>query len=616
MLRVLAGLLLAATTWAACPPTQIFQPCDVVLELNDAESQQHPNPYRTVSVMAEFKSPRARTFKIYAFADGPRRMVLRLVPTEAGTWTYKLTSNIARWEGNQDSLQANDASVPGFVMPANVYHWRNTHDGKAHLWMGDNLPAFASIRRELFDQIIAKRKEQKFTHLRGYVLGSQAARVFPQPDQPDYRFFQELDQRIKAANANGLIVDLLLAGPDGELSKLFPTAAERQRYLRYIISRYAGFNITWHGVADFETYPNARALMKDLGTFLKINDPYAHPRTTGAQATSAPFLGDGWMQARSYARSGGRLDTWTMPAVEHQLFATPALSTQAAMEGTPTLATRQGGGLWDDPPALRRNLWLATAAGQYPYYTHQEAAGLEGPKDTAYLESPGAKAMTVWFDLMLTTRWWDLRPHFDVDGGRGLALPTVETLVFVERREGPIEVIVEGGGHDVYWINPADGERRQMKDWRGTKFVGTAPDNERDWILHLSRDDRKSDMAKSWKFEYTDVPILMQEVDAIARVTPFAIDGPKGESLKAEAEHSYVAKLVKPTRATRELHLLWTMEVTVDGEGYRVAGVGKEGTFRIPRTIAKTLPGVLSLRLYGMNANGKVYLLDKAYTIE
>jgi len=39
--------------------------------------------------------------------------------------------------------------------------------------------------------------------------------------------------------------------------------------------------------------------------------------------------------------------------------------------------------------------------------------------------------------------------------------------------------------------------------------------------------------------------------------------------------------------------------------------VGKDGTLTVPPEIVKNLPNVLSLRLTGMNANGKVYIVDK-----
>jgi hypothetical protein len=57
---------------------------------------------------------------------------------------------------------------------------------------------------------------------------------------------------------------------------------------------------------------------------------------------------------------------------------------------------------------------------------------------------------------------------------------------------------------------------------------------------------------------------------------------------------------------------LWTGEVAADGQGYRVLGTGAKGTFTVPPGVGKNFPGVMNLRLYGMNANGKVYAFDRA----
>ena len=51
------------------------------------------------------------------------------------------------------------------------------------------------------------------------------------------------------------------------------------------------------------------------------------------------------------------------------------------------------------------------------------------------------------------------------------------------------------------------------------------------------------------------------------------------------------------------------------GEGFRVLGTGREGTLRVPASIARTLPAVVSLRVMILNANGKAYALDKVFRL-
>ena len=87
------------------------------------------------------------------------------------------------------------------------------------------------------------------------------------------------------------------------------------------------------------------------------------------------------------------------------------------------------------------------------------------------------------------------------------------------------------------------------------------------------------------------------------------------DALPAGAPLKYAAKVTRDSRATRSMLWLWTGEVSTDGQGFRVLGTGPEGEMRIPPGIVRRNPAVLNLRLTGMNANGKVYFVDRIYRI-
>jgi hypothetical protein len=74
-------------------------------------------------------------------------------------------------------------------------------------------------------------------------------------------------------------------------------------------------------------------------------------------------------------------------------------------------------------------------------------------------------------------------------------------------------------------------------------------------------------------------------------------------------------KITRETRATRDMHFVWTADVVADGQGYRVFGIGRGGTGNLPPDLATKFPGVLNVRLSAINANGKAYALDRVYTI-
>jgi len=369
----------------------------------------------------------------------------------------------------------------------------------------------------------------------------------------------EAADRIRAINTRGIVADVVLGGIPAD-------RLERERYLTDIAARFSALNITWMGAPPFENIPDGKAILKDAGALLAKLDPYNHPRTSMAETTSSALLGDKWMGFLSYGTTNPNVG-----AVEHQFFAMPAVNTGIQSQ---------------------RDLWTATMNGQYP-------------------ASGSGKYMTVWFDFMAGNRYWELEPYFDVDGGRAVALENVEYIVYVEK-PGPVELTVEDHGYDVAWINPATGERIKGKGYKGKHFTGEPPDKSHDWVLQVSREGTKEGMLKSWKFESRRVPI--QEIETAPKNMPFEVAQPDGD-ISVALPPRYSLKILRPTRATRDLLAEWTAEVVLDGEGYRVVGAGSEGTLHIPKEIVHKLPGTLSVRVSILNANGKAYAIDKVYRL-
>jgi hypothetical protein len=374
---------------------------------------------------------------------------------------------------------------------------------------------------------------------------------------------REAAERVRAINARGLVADIVLAGIPADRQA-------RERYITDIAAWFSALNITWMGAPAFENIPNGKAILKDAGTLLAKLDAYNHPRTSMAEATSSPLASEKaaeqWVSFLSYGTPDPNVG-----AVEHQFFALPAVNTGIQSQ---------------------RDLWNATMNGQYP-------------------ASGSGKYMTAWFDFMSGNRYWELEPYFDVDGGRAIALEDVEYIVYVEK-PGPVELTVEDHGYDVAWINPATGERIKAKGYKGKHFTGEPPDKSHDWVLQVSRESHKEGMLKSYYFESRKVPI--QDIETNPKNMPFEVAQPDGD-ISMALQPLYSLKVLRPTRATRDLLAEWTAEVVLDGEGYRVAGTGRGGTMHIPKEIAHKLPGTLSVRVSILNANGKAYAIDKVYRL-
>lgn len=559
---VLAVVCACARGQTVCGPTPAYSPCDITFDLTDAEASAHPNPYLTVDLHGEFRSPSFRTYMLPAFWDGGRRLIIRFTPTEAGAWEFRLTSNIERFNGKSGNVSATASESPGFVRTANVHHFAWTESKQPHLWMGETVLDFTSLESQAFRALVDGLAARKFNHLRGTVSAWQ--------DKPNPDYFRRVDEYIRYMNQKGITAGLMLAG------KPMPSWEQRERYIRYLVARYSALHVTWQGVRNFEEYPDGRDLMREIGLLLRKADPYHHLVSTGAAVTSSPLHEDGWMD---YITEGSTDDQ--LGAIDHQIYPTPFVNTSIAGR---------------DADDFRHRLWNATMDGQYP-------SALPG----------GEKQMSVWFDFISNTRHWELEPYFDVDGGRAVALEGVEYVVYIEKPSGPVEVLVEKHGYDIRWFNPATGEFIKEKDFKGEKFVGEPPDRNHDWVLHISREGHKQSMLRSWKFESRAVP--QQEVELDQKKVPFEIDQPSGDSVPLSGGVPYAAKIKRESHATRSMMYLWTGDVARDNQGFRVLGTGGKGTLMMPEGIARNLPAVLHIRLLGMNANGKVYSTDRTYQL-
>src|SRR5205085_2228844 len=161
---LLTGLFLVAPLFAqeTCPATPMYSRCELAFELNDAEASAHANPYLTVELHAEFRSPRHRTLLIPAYWYGGLRFVLRFPPNDAGEWEVRTTSNIERFNGKILKVEATASESPGFIRVANVHHWAysDNNNEKPHLWMGDTNYQIGSMASDAFQRLVDDRAQQ------------------------------------------------------------------------------------------------------------------------------------------------------------------------------------------------------------------------------------------------------------------------------------------------------------------------------------------------------------------------------------------------------------------------------------------------------------------------
>ena len=608
----------AGPTIKPCGSAPLYETCEIEIEISQKAAEAHANPYMSVDLRAEFRSPKGgRTRVMPAFWDGGRRFVLRFAPLDAGRWDFRIISNLPELSGATGSFDAGPARTPGFLRVHNLRFWRFSAPETPHFWMGDTCYSFASIPWETFTRLIDVRAGQKFNHMRGFVLGGRetAARVLADPERPRVEHFREVDRRVEYMNQKGMIADLILGGGANQLAELLPRRSQRERYVRYVAARYAAFNITWQGVERFEEYKQGRRFLQEIARHLRKWDPYNRPRSSGAVSTSSPLIEDQWMHYVVQRSSDPAL-----AAVEYEMFPAPFVNVEVGVEDTGDSIPN---GV--DSDTLRKRLWNAAIRGQSVTLANSGTWGAGSSQvDVRFADSPAARQLTHLHDFFAQTRYFDLQPYYRVEGGRVLGLTFfrlhdetprgVEFIVYVEK-PGPVELRVPKHEYRVSWFNPMDGTWLDRKEkFKGERFRAPGPpDASHDWVLYVRREGRKQAMNKSFLLAWRK--IRPKKIESAIADLPFEIQLPDADELVAGREFQFNATLKKAGRTARKTQWLWLAEVAGSGVGPRVLGTTQFGGFTIPADLARRYPATLGLRLVGVDGLGRIYEAFKPFRL-
>ncbi len=569
----------AATLPACSNNAKTFLPCELTFSWQPAELPPNASPYKDELLNVEFRSPNHVTYLMHAFWPGGQSLKVRFSPTEAGQWTYRITSALKRFDNQEATFNVSDSGLPGFVGVANLRHWWTTNK-QPHLWLAAAAPLL-QLDQSGFENWLDARKHDGFTHIRATLLTLGASsKPLTSGALPDMAYFDALDDRLLAADVRGFALDLLLAGDGFIHSGAFGSWEQRDALVRYLVARYGGLNVTWQGIEHYEDIPGGRALLKDLNASLQKYDSFRHPRSTDARTSSSPLVSDGWMNYMIEA-----VENPQFGAVEHQFTEQPEIHIINAT----------------DPESFRHQLWSSTTNGEYPSVSYESLRN-----------EANVRAVQTWVKVVSDTRHWEFEPYFDVDGARAVGLAEIGYIAYAQN-PGIVEINFDRHKYTPIWINPATGEEIVEKNWRGEVFSRPTPDNSHDWILDIEREGHKESMLRSVRFESIDPPV--QEVETDTAKIPFDVVEPAGDQINTQQPVPFRIKLTRSNRASRTMQYIWWGEVVANGAGARLLGVGPNGTFAIPGDLIKEPGQTLSLRVQAINANGKAYEIDKVYQL-
>lgn len=334
------------------------------------------NPFVDVSLTAEFRLGH-RTVAVDGFYDGNGVYKVRFLPDTEGAWSYRTKSNVGALDGKEGQLvvSAAKAGVHGPVRVANTHHFAYA-DGTPFFPFGTTCYAWVHQSEDLQQRTLKTLRTAPFNKLRmcvfpkHYEYNHNEPPFYPFPrdaaGKNDFtrfnpEFFAHLEARIADLRALGVEADLILFHPYDRWGYQSMTAAEDDRYLRYVLARLSAYpNIWWSMANEFDLMKSKTTADFDrLFHIVEQHDPYAHLRSIHYSKVtydySRPWVTHGCLQTAKFDSAARYLDDWRKPV----------LFDEVQYEGN---LNRRWGNISGNEMA--RRFWLGVMAGCY--VTHGE----------------------------------------------------------------------------------------------------------------------------------------------------------------------------------------------------------------------------------------------------
>ncbi len=484
-----------STNIADVPRVPRFQEYEVALRT----TSQRSSPYTGVTLTATFTGP-TRTIRVSGFWDGGSLYKIRMLPTETGTWHWSTTSNHPELNGRGGSFESVPSSGKGYVRvsPSRPQGFEWAGDGSPFFLMGDTVwHMYYNLRFSdgSFQSVIDARSGQHFNYAHGVVhdaLANEGGSIYAgqradleifdvEALNPGY--FHWLDERVDYMNARGMIAGLFFSWGDGHYQE-YQTPAQYERFMRYLVARYASKNVVWILVGEFEEAGEPLTRWRDYMRVVQDSDPYDHPISLHTTSTTHAFGGDPQHSFISQQLFGSP-EQLRQRVSDSRRFGKPVVNLEYGYEGDP----RHHG---NNQPAddVRRDHYALALAGGYGVY------GNNTPGYSTYhrvgdfrlnaTDTPGAEYLKILYEFFTRLRFERLSPAQHLVN-RGIAASSPSDFVVQLPSGGDVSVDLRGAGGSWFadWFNPRNGARTSAGTTSGGALRSfTAPDGN-DWILHL-----------------------------------------------------------------------------------------------------------------------------------
>lgn len=492
-----------------------------------------------VDVTVRLTSPGGREHVVSAFWDGEDTWRVRFMPGEAGTWSYRTTSqpNVSGLDGQEGRFEclesegeANRFLRHGPVKVAASGRYFEHTDGTPFFWLGDTAwnGVLMSLEKD-WEVFLRDRAEKRFsaiqfvttqwraghTNLEGEVAYTGFENIEINPV-----FFKRIDERIAAINGHGLLAVPVMLWTLGKPENNPGQLPEDQaiRLARYLVARYGAHHVAWFLPGDGRFLDEEAERWKRIGRAVFSGTDHApvtlHPR--GMQWPFDGFLDENWVsffgyqsghgdneQALQWIHSGPPSEKWKLDPTR------PVINLEPPYEDHIAYHSKQPHSAYNIRRAVYWSLLNAPPAGVV-YGAHgiwsweiTPAVPLEHPNTGVArpwreaMAFAGSLHMKYVAELFTSLPWWELRPQPDLlaaqpgqrDGARHISVSRTDSggAILAYLPAGAGELRFKNGvvkGLEARWYNPRTGEWLDPRPGDSGRFV---PPDAEDWVLLLRR---------------------------------------------------------------------------------------------------------------------------------
>jgi hypothetical protein len=484
----------------------------------------YDNPYKDLTAAAALRRPDGREWTIPLFWDGSTAWTLRVSPDLTGEWSYSIASADPGLNGRKGSFRCVESKLHGSIRPMKDHplHFQY-QDGTPFWFFGEKAwRVFQTDAAKKLDHASALhhvdvRAEQGFNYMHTELAGTggmtsggnEGGEMFADAGKEviNPAFFREVDSRLRHINEKGLVCGIVLLYAKGDpYWKSLPTDEARLRFTRYVVARYAAFDVVFLVAGEWHYMINEADLFRAIGREIRRTDPHGrmigiHPGP-GPHISSQVFADDDWMSFGEYAQAyyaparveatdanRDNLRKFIMDARKHNK---PVVDAEYAYY----LRDQDFDGIVDKPnshtrDSFRRASWVIPMGGGY-FVTGFGTTYYGGRRDAGpfLVDNPKHKDAIADLDRLhkffTSLEWWKLEPHDELvrgDGGYAycLAEPGRTYVVYAAGSRGA-ELKLPDGKYSVSRCDPRTGESTELPASPGGSVRLDAPDTQ-DWVF-------------------------------------------------------------------------------------------------------------------------------------